>query len=573
MAELKQNWQDLFKNFRISLDVWKIVLAFLGLLLSFVGGVLLWQMSDVVQWKSLPTGAGAAGETIDIATVAMPLGRLIVLCLAAAIVFYAIVRTCVKSETGMDAKKIGLLFLSLVGLALLVLLFYHILSTRVVAYVAIGVYLLLVWSIFGGAITRIAGVELASDNRMGMSEALGFASRKANAYFWSVFTPLCAVGFIAIFTTVGGWVAGGGYAGFLHPSLLMLAIFFATVGFFMLVNSLVRGTRNHMLAFLVSLVVSAALWLCLYFLTPLGEAVASWRYLEWVVALLTVLFLLAGFLMVLILIGVVFGFPMMFPAVSVEGSDSFDAVSRTYSYLYGKPWRYILYQILGMGYIAACFFFVSRFALAMVSVAGRTVRFGMQGAVQFLVMGDQVQAVEQYLILGDRVKAIVKPVYDAVVGFFEAGAELIAGIGAPDFIVSMYRHVFVPGKLSLAVEAGGVPLHQQVAGVIVAIFLYVLLGVVLSYLVCLVFSVHTTIYMLMRKAVDGTAMTEVYQEEKPEEEKLEEAPPEEAPAAEEEAEAGAEVEKPAPKKKTSRRKVTRRRTSTRPRRTRPSSES
>ena len=192
----------------------------------------------------------------------------------------------------------------------------------------------------------------------------------------------------------------------------------------------------------------------------------------------------------------------------------------------------------------------------------------MQGAVQFLVVGDQVQAVEQYLILGDRVKAIVKPVYDAVVGFFEAGAKLIAGVGVPDFIVSMYRHVFAPGKLSFAGGIGSVGLHQQVAGVIVAIFLYVLLGVVLSYLVSLVFSVHTTIYMLMRKAVDGTAMTEVYQEEKPEEEKLEEVTPEEEAAEEE-----AEEEEPVPKKKVTRRKTARKkRTTTRRRRPASSSE-
>lgn len=542
MGELKQNWQDLFKNFRISLDVWKIVLAFLGLILSCAGGWLIWEIGDRVRGT-------------------VPVGRLIVLCLAAAVVFYSLVRSCVKSETGVDAKKIGLLLGSLVGLALLVWLFYGVLSTSIVAYVAISIYLLMVWSIFGGAISRIAGVELATDNRIGMGQALGFASGKANACFWSVLTPLCAVAFIAIFTTVGGWVAGGGAYHFLDCSLLILAIFFATVGLLMLLNSVTRATKNQMLAFLVSLVISAALWLCLWFFLPsFRETFIGLRYLEWVVALLTVLFLLAGFLMVLILVGLVFGGAMMFPAVSVEGSDSFDAISRTYSYLYGKPWRYILYQLLGLGYIAACFFFVSRFALAMVSIVGRTVQFGMRG---------ETEGVLEYALLGYQVKALLAPVYNMFVSFFAGGAALLEGIGAPGFITSAYTHAFVPEKLF----ATGLllPLRLQMTAVIVAIFLYGLLGLVLGYLVSLVFSVQTTIYMLMRKAVDGTAMTEVYQEEKPEEEKLEEVPPEEAPAAEEEVEEVAE--KPAPRKKPTRRKTTRRKTTTRPRRTSSSSES
>ena len=37
--------------------------------------------------------------------------------------------------------------------------------------------------------------------------------------------------------------------------------------------------------------------------------------------------------------GTVGGFGLMYPTVAVEGSDSFDAISRSFSYVFARPWR------------------------------------------------------------------------------------------------------------------------------------------------------------------------------------------------------------------------------------------
>src|SRR5207244_3596506 len=64
---------------------------------------------------------------------------------------------------------------------------------------------------------------------------------------------------------------------------------------------------------------------------------------ELLVGILFFLPLLAGFILALLLIGAIAGGWLMYPAIAVEGSDTFDAFSRAYNYLYARPWRTAFY--------------------------------------------------------------------------------------------------------------------------------------------------------------------------------------------------------------------------------------
>ena len=66
---------------------------------------------------------------------------------------------------------------------------------------------------------------------------------------------------------------------------------------------------------------------------PIGVALAG---------VLMVLPLLAGLIMALMLFGLGAGWPLMVATVAAEGEDSFDALSRSYSYVYQRPGRYPL---------------------------------------------------------------------------------------------------------------------------------------------------------------------------------------------------------------------------------------
>jgi len=62
--------------------------------------------------------------------------------------------------------------------------------------------------------------------------------------------------------------------------------------------------------------------------------------------------LVGGIVMAVLLIGLMFAWPLMNAAVSAEGSDSFDALSRSYSYVFQRPLHYLFYAtaaaILGL---------------------------------------------------------------------------------------------------------------------------------------------------------------------------------------------------------------------------------
>jgi hypothetical protein len=60
-------------------------------------------------------------------------------------------------------------------------------------YLLCGLWALAVWSLAGGAMTRVAAVQLAAEERIGWSEMVRFASRKWRAYFAAPLLPVIAV--------------------------------------------------------------------------------------------------------------------------------------------------------------------------------------------------------------------------------------------------------------------------------------------------------------------------------------------------------------------------------------------
>ncbi len=76
--------------------------------------------------------------------------------------------------------------------------------------------------------------------------------------------------------------------------------------------------------------------------------------------------LVAGFVMTLLLLGVLFGWPLMWGAISTEGSDSFDALSRSYAYLLQRPLHYLFYTLVAalIGWLG--WLFVREFASGVV---------------------------------------------------------------------------------------------------------------------------------------------------------------------------------------------------------------
>ena len=62
------------------------------------------------------------------------------------------------------------------------------------------------------------------------------------------------------------------------------------------------------------------------------------------------------------MLGLIFGWPLMISAIATEGSDSFDALSRTYAYIYQRPLHYLFYVCLAILFGMLGWFFLVFFA-------------------------------------------------------------------------------------------------------------------------------------------------------------------------------------------------------------------
>ena len=371
MGETKtvvQDWRDIFRAFKMAFDPKKMFLGYIGLLAS-----LIWCVVAVSFFSALTLVS------------ANP---------------YAFIKLVLYSAR----EGIPLAIKNLL-LAIMPLDFGEFV---VLAVLVFG--LLVIWSLIGGAITRIATLDYARDESISLTDALKFARKKFWSYFWSPLVPVIGVLFFALCNVVGGMIGR---------------------------------------------------------IPVLGEIT---------VALGFPLAILSGFLMVFVGVIGALGLCFMFPTISAEGSDAFDAMSRAYSYVLARPKQFIWYCIVNTFYGLVCLIIIAFVAWLMMRLSFCTVGLGM---------GQKFQAVQTFILQKCDI---------ACLGFCTTpSAE------TKTTAVSLDRW-------SLKFLAGMIILYVGLAKLAVWTF-------VATYLL----SAKTIIYFLLRKEIDSTDVTDVYLEEKIEE--------------------------------------------------------
>jgi hypothetical protein len=179
---------------------------------------------------------------------------------------------------------------------------------------------------------------------------------------------------------------------------------------------------------------------------------------ELIMGICMVLALIAGVLIAVILIGTVAGFNLMFPAVAYDGSDSFDAISRSFSYVFSKPWRMGFYTVVAAVYGAVCYVFVRFFAFLVLFAPHAVLRIGI------------------------------------------FNNSKLARIWAKPGFVDLVRS---------NVEAS-TNWAESFAGFLVYLLMLAVIGLLVSFIISFYFSANTIIYSLMRNRVDDTALEEIY---------------------------------------------------------------
>ncbi len=83
-----------------------------------------------------------------------------------------------------------------------------------------------------------------------------------------------------------------------------------------------------------------------FLLIGLGGLLLSVPVVDLLGAVLYGIGLVLGILATLVLVLHVVALPMIVPALSIEGTDGFDAIQRCYAYVVGRPLRYLLYVLV-----------------------------------------------------------------------------------------------------------------------------------------------------------------------------------------------------------------------------------
>jgi len=180
---------------------------------------------------------------------------------------------------------------------------------------------------------------------------------------------------------------------------------------------------------------------------------------ELAVGLLLPVALAIAVLIAVVAIGLVGGFSLMFPTIAYEDSDCFDSMSRSFSYIYNKPWRMGFYMTIAFVYGAICYTFVRFFSF-----------FVLWTTHTFLQLGSAYKNAKLQAIWPE-------PALD---DFFVAG-------------------VAAPANWSTSISSA-----------LIYFWVLVVIGLVVAFVISFYFSAGTIIYALMRNRVDLIALEDVY---------------------------------------------------------------
>jgi hypothetical protein len=197
--------------------------------------------------------------------------------------------------------------------------------------------------------------------------------------------------------------------------------------------------------------------------------------------------LVLGLLMAILLIGALAGWPLMWATVGVEGTDAFDALSRSYAYVYQRPLRLLWYVLLAAILAAVSMFFVKLFATSAISLGNWAVSWGLDT---------------------DTYREIVAPLPGNKTTVSEATTE--TGIANTEEVKGPALVKVTPDEKP--VELSG---SLQLAKRSIRFWKSLLGALAAGYQAGFLFVASVGVYLLLRKDIDGAEMDEVYVEDEP----------------------------------------------------------
>ncbi len=182
---------------------------------------------------------------------------------------------------------------------------------------------------------------------------------------------------------------------------------------------------------------------------------------ELFIALTLAAALVFGLLTLLFLIGSIAGANLIFPVIAYEGSDGYDAISRSFCYLYTHPWWMFCYTAIAAAFGTISYLFVRLFAFGLLITTYTLIDLGI---------------FNQPELPGKLARIWAKPDFFNLVGQ----------------------------------NAGPAGLTESAAAFIIYITVLLVVGLVVAFVISFYFCSSTIIYALMRRKVDDIDMSRIY---------------------------------------------------------------
>jgi len=204
-------------------------------------------------------------------------------------------------------------------------------------------------------------------------------------------------------------------------------------------------------------------------------------FLALLAGILWPLVIFLGLLMAILLLGLLAGWPLMWATISVEGTDSFDALSRSFAYTYHRPLRLLWYVLFATFLAIISMFVVKLFAASAVALGDWSVDWGLDEPTMNVVVSQNIDRSDS-LPVAPTIDAPTAPPVDT--GIEDAAPpvepvrEMTATLRGARRAISFWK------RMVQAIAAG----YQ--AG-----FLWV---------------AAVGVYLLMRRDIDGVQLNEVY---------------------------------------------------------------
>ena len=237
----------------------------------------------------------------------------------------------------------------------------------------------------------------------------------------------------------------------------------------------VKFSISKFFSFFSAPLLPIAIILLLGLLLAAGGALANIKWVGPIImGALFFLALITGVIIAFLSIGLIGGAGLMYPTIAVEGSDSFDAISRSFSYIFSRPWHAILYGAVATVYGALTYLFVRLFGLVALSATHFFVKW-------FIGTGG-----EGLDPRADKLDAMwTRPTFDNLMGGMNCHAVTNSG--------------------------------QSIGGWLIWFWVAIVVGLVAAYLLSYFASSTTVIYYLLRRKIDATDLDDVNVEEEEEE--------------------------------------------------------